>query len=177
MLISRLLQLGGSNHHMPGLPALAVLPCLAYIVLHLEPRASVSTNVAVTSPRYVTFSYITTYAAAIIFGHLGFGHSPKLADIVVPALLLYGECRNRVCVNHWLILCIGIYPRSDPSSLRAGSYYKSTSRLLQAYLKDILSNPESRKIFYFLMLNMCYMLVQMLYGIWTNSLGLISDGK
>ena len=23
---------------------------------------------------------------------------------------------------------------------------------------------------------MCYMLVQMLYGIWTNSLGLISDG-
>ena len=27
------------------------------------------------------------------------------------------------------------------------------------------------------MLNMCYMLVQMLYGVWTNSLGLISDGK
>lgn len=24
---------------------------------------------------------------------------------------------------------------------------------------------------------MCYMLVQMLYGIWTNSLGLISDGE
>lgn len=47
---------------------------------------------------------------------------------------------------------------------------------MRAYLKDILSNPESRKIFYFLMLNMCYMLVQMLYGIWTNSLGLISDG-
>ena len=47
---------------------------------------------------------------------------------------------------------------------------------MRAYLKDILSNPESRKIFYFLMLNMCYMLVQMLYGVWTNSLGLISDG-
>jgi len=24
---------------------------------------------------------------------------------------------------------------------------------------------------------MCYMLVQMLYGVWTNSLGLISDGR
>lgn len=24
---------------------------------------------------------------------------------------------------------------------------------------------------------MCYMLVQMLYGVWTNSLGLISDGE
>ncbi|PPQ94644.1 LOW QUALITY PROTEIN: hypothetical protein CVT25_009375 [Psilocybe cyanescens] len=49
------------------------------------------------------------------------------------------------------------------------------SRLIRSYLKTILSNPESRKIFYFLMLNLCYMLVQMLYGVWTNSLGLISD--
>lgn len=52
-----------------------------------------------------------------------------------------------------------------------------TSRLIQSYLKTILSNPESRKIFYFLMLNLSYMLVQMLYGVWTNSLGLISDGE
>jgi solute carrier family 30 (zinc transporter), member 5/7 len=52
-----------------------------------------------------------------------------------------------------------------------------TSRLIRTYMKTILSNPESRKIFYFLMLNMAYMLVQMLYGVWTNSLGLISDGE
>ena len=51
-----------------------------------------------------------------------------------------------------------------------------TARLVKSYLKTILSNPESRKIFYFLMLNLCYMLIQMLYGVWTNSLGLISDG-
>ncbi|KAF8972631.1 cation efflux family-domain-containing protein [Flammula alnicola] len=50
-----------------------------------------------------------------------------------------------------------------------------TSRLIRSYVKTILANPESRKIFYFLMLNLCYMLVQMLYGVWTNSLGLISD--
>ncbi|KXN83393.1 hypothetical protein AN958_01530 [Leucoagaricus sp. SymC.cos] len=35
--------------------------------------------------------------------------------------------------------------------------------------------PESWKIFYFLLLDLCYILVQMLYGIWMNSLGLISD--
>ena len=69
-----------------------------------------------------------------------------------------------------------MYPvPTEPSANRAALYASST-RLARAYLKDILSNPESRKIFYFLMLNMCYMLVQMLYGIWTNSLGLISDG-
>jgi len=58
----------------------------------------------------------------------------------------------------------------------SGAPRAPTSRLVRSYLKTILSNPESRKIFYFLMLNMCYMLVQMLYGVWTNSLGLISDG-
>ncbi|TFY83307.1 hypothetical protein EWM64_g705 [Hericium alpestre] len=38
-----------------------------------------------------------------------------------------------------------------------------------------MNNSESRRIFYFLVLNLAFMLVQMLYGIWTNSLGLISD--
>ena len=52
-----------------------------------------------------------------------------------------------------------------------------SAKLVKSYLKTILSNPESRKIFYFLMLNLCYMLIQMLYGVWTNSLGLISDGE
>ena len=69
-----------------------------------------------------------------------------------------------------------MYPTATEPSHGATAYYATTSRLMRAYLKDILSNPESRKIFYFLMLNMFYMLVQMLYGVWTNSLGLISDG-
>ena len=46
----------------------------------------------------------------------------------------------------------------------------------RSYLKTIMSNPESRRIFYFLVVNLAYMMVQMLYGVWTNSLGLISDG-
>jgi hypothetical protein len=53
---------------------------------------------------------------------------------------------------------------------------RANSRWLRSELKTILRNPESRKIFYFLVLNISYMLIQMLYGVWTNSLGLISDG-
>jgi Co/Zn/Cd efflux system component len=53
----------------------------------------------------------------------------------------------------------------------------TNGRLLRTYLKKILANPESRRIFYFLILNLWFMLVQMLYGVWTNSLGLISDGE
>ncbi|RDX54355.1 cation efflux protein [Lentinus brumalis] len=154
----RHILLSDHSHPIPSLTALAVLPYLAYVVLYLVPRSSVSTSIAVTSPRYITSSYVTTYVAAVLFGFLGFGHLPRFADFVVPAMLLYG-----------------MYPTATQSSHGATSYYATTSRLARAYLKDILSNPESRKIFYFLMLNMAYMMVQMLYGVWTNSLGLISD--
>lgn len=46
---------------------------------------------------------------------------------------------------------------------------------LAGYMKVILENQDSRQIFFFLLLNLSYMFVQMTYGIWTNSLGLISD--
>ncbi|ORX35241.1 cation efflux family-domain-containing protein [Kockovaella imperatae] len=43
------------------------------------------------------------------------------------------------------------------------------------HFETILRTPTSSKIFYFLLLNLAYMAVQMVYGVLTNSLGLISD--
>lgn len=43
------------------------------------------------------------------------------------------------------------------------------------YINEIMREKESRDIFYFLLLNLSFMIIQMVYGIWTNSLGLISD--
>ncbi|AUB29023.1 cation:cation antiporter [Cryptococcus neoformans 125.91] len=43
------------------------------------------------------------------------------------------------------------------------------------HLQIIISTPTSSRIFYFLLLNLAYMGVQMGYGVITNSLGLISD--
>ncbi|KAI8370433.1 cation efflux family-domain-containing protein [Radiomyces spectabilis] len=53
----------------------------------------------------------------------------------------------------------------------------STSVLgfLKHSLSIILDNNDSKQIFYFLLLNLSYMFVQLVYGVWTNSLGLISD--
>jgi hypothetical protein len=45
------------------------------------------------------------------------------------------------------------------------------------HLQTILRTPSSSRIFYFLLLNLAYMGVQMAYGVFTNSLGLISDCK
>ncbi|WVQ78835.1 hypothetical protein IAT38_000926 [Cryptococcus sp. DSM 104549] len=43
------------------------------------------------------------------------------------------------------------------------------------HLQTIINTPTSSRIFYFLLLNLAYMFVQMVYGVFTNSLGLISD--
>ncbi|XP_045216205.2 proton-coupled zinc antiporter SLC30A5-like [Mercenaria mercenaria] len=43
-------------------------------------------------------------------------------------------------------------------------------------LKQVLEDTDSRKIFYFLCINLTFTFVEMIYGVWTNSLGLISDG-
>lgn len=48
--------------------------------------------------------------------------------------------------------------------------------IFQETLHEILTNSDSRKIFYFLCVNLSFCGVEFLYGFWTNSLGLISDG-
>ncbi|KAF9922089.1 putative zinc transporter msc2 [Linnemannia zychae] len=57
----------------------------------------------------------------------------------------------------------------------SGGYTTGGIADLGVYVKAILADPESKQIFYFLCLNLSFMFVQMLYGVWTNSLGLISD--
>ncbi len=42
-------------------------------------------------------------------------------------------------------------------------------------MRQIWANTDSRKIFVFLCVNLMFMVVELCYGIWTNSLGLISD--
>ena len=39
----------------------------------------------------------------------------------------------------------------------------------------IFSDKNSRNLFSFLVLNLSFAIVELLYGVWTNSLGLISD--
>ena len=52
----------------------------------------------------------------------------------------------------------------------------SLSSLARTTLHRVLESPDSRRIFYFLCLNLFFTFVELIYGFWTNSLGLISDG-
>ncbi|KAH8116359.1 cation efflux protein [Phellopilus nigrolimitatus] len=142
----------------PAVPlfSLLALPALAYSLLFLTPNTHSSVRAVALPAQHFSLSYASTLIPALVLGPLAFSQIPSWTDCVVGGLLFYGAA-------------------PDSTQTLGQPSRTPTSRLAKAYLKTILANPESRKIFYFLVLNLAYMLVQMLYGVWTNSLGLISD--
>ncbi|KAJ3797766.1 cation efflux protein [Lentinula aff. detonsa] len=149
------LQLGFPTTPVLPLFSLALIPFMAYSLLFLSPTNARSLKNASPNPRHVALSFPFSFGCSVILGALAFSQIPSWTDVAT-GLLLY----------------VGMYPKDADNAIAPRT---PTSRLIRSYMKTILSNSESRKIFYFLLLNLCYMLVQMLYGIWTNSLGLISD--
>lgn len=51
-------------------------------------------------------------------------------------------------------------------------YLKNT---IWSYIRLIFSDEKTRNLFFFLLINFSFAFVELLYGMWTNSLGLISD--
>ncbi|CAK8692395.1 unnamed protein product [Clavelina lepadiformis] len=47
--------------------------------------------------------------------------------------------------------------------------------LFHGLMQRVMRERDSRHIFYFLCINLCFAFVELTYGIWSNSLGLISD--
>ncbi|KAF9221416.1 cation efflux protein [Gyrodon lividus] len=142
----------------PVLPllSLAILPLLAYSMVFLTPDTQTNQYNPPQATQVFLLSYPSAFLATIALGRLGFSQQLHWTDMVVGAMLYYA-----------------LYPSKQQTL--SSSPRTPVSKLIRFYLNSILSDNESRKIFYFLALNMCYMLVQMLYGVWTNSLGLISD--
>ncbi|KAF8519674.1 cation efflux family-domain-containing protein [Gautieria morchelliformis] len=137
-----------------SLSAFLPIPFIAASLLYASPHTSRAVrNMAPPSYSFL-LSFSSTAAFAMVFGYLAFHQPFSLVDVVVASLLVYGSIIDET----------GMAVKTP-----------GISRLARAYLKTILSNPESRKIFYFLMLNLSYMGVQVVYGVITNSLGLISD--
>lgn len=75
---------------------------------------------------------------------------------------------------------IGYSPAGMPLyNLSGDAFHRTSSSLLliaKNGLRQILEESDSRKIFYFLCLNLSFTFIELIYGAWTNSLGLISDG-
>jgi zinc transporter 5/7 len=153
-----LISLKADVTHQPDVPlaSLAVIPFLALAFTHLQPIATRSLHTVSIPSTVFRVSYTLSISLAIVIPFLLSFKLPSLVDLGT-AFLSYYAFSGRLHMDA---------PSRTPAA-----------RLVRTYMKTILRNPESRKIFYFLVLNLVYMGVQMLYGVWTNSLGLISDGK
>lgn len=148
---------------------------IAYSLLFLTPLTTYSLHNLSSKSQHFGITYPSLLILSFIAGSFAFKQTPTWADLLVSFLLYFGM----LCAVSWqFVLAQTFLQGMYPATVDALTAVPRTpnSRLIKSYLKTILANPESRKIFYFLMLNLCYMLVQMLYGVWTNSLGLISDG-
>ncbi|XP_014004901.1 zinc transporter 7 [Salmo salar] len=65
-----------------------------------------------------------------------------------------------------------------PLSIKDDEYKPAKFNLLakiSGWFRSILSDTTSRNLFFFLCLNLSFAFVELSYGIWSNSLGLISD--
>lgn len=63
----------------------------------------------------------------------------------------------------------------EDTKLIATSSRVKIKDLISSVVRLILSDSDSRNLFCFLVLNFTFGVVELLYGMWTNSLGLISD--
>lgn len=65
-----------------------------------------------------------------------------------------------------------------PLSIKDDEYKPAKFNLLakiSSWFRSILADKTSRNLFFFLCLNLSFGFVELMYGIWSNSLGLISD--
>uniref|UniRef100_A0A3Q1J107 Zinc transporter n=1 Tax=Anabas testudineus TaxID=64144 RepID=A0A3Q1J107_ANATE len=65
-----------------------------------------------------------------------------------------------------------------PLSIKDDEYKPTKFNLpvkISGWFRSILADKTSRNLFFFLCLNLSFAFVELLYGIWSNSLGLISD--
>lgn len=126
-------------------------------------------------------SRVPVLGAGALVGLLLFLANFKLDAMLLPLVLLSGSLlsasRSTLLSSAAASMVLSPLPSSDLLTLLPAlvTIQRSSLAAWRAHLSAILLNQASRKIFYFLLLNLSYMFVQLSYGLYTNSLGLISD--
>lgn len=161
--------------------------CLGIGLIILDYFVGHSVSIHASPLFHVTTGWPLSIGSAILLGLLWFYGEFSIIDILLCGIMfpgIYNLIASDVrYANETQFPSPGIGNRAFELPLHSSigsvniSIKGSGIESLGVYFKTIIDNDDSRQIFYFLLLNLSYMLVQMVYGIWTNSLGLISDGE
>lgn len=185
---------GDSSASSSGHSAAYLLLAVGFLILEplvgaaLEPHASTTAR--------VTQGWPLAVGAAMIVGRLGFGFGWKWIETLVALIAAIGirsilktsplyaneEQDNTsstgdrtVSANFDGTARTHKRKSSEPSIDDAMRNIKIFASAAQDTIATIWAKEDSRKIFQFLVLNLLFMVVQLIWGVWTNSLGLISD--
>ncbi|VDP12501.1 unnamed protein product [Soboliphyme baturini] len=114
-----------------------------------------------------------------VLGKLSGGARPSLIIRLTVVVLASINLTTPVSPKATAAQFVGYSSSGLPLYVYGEDFLQKTSQSIALFVKNtlrqILSNRDSTKIFYFLCLNLCFTFVEFAYGAWTNSLGLISD--
>ncbi|VDL88891.1 unnamed protein product [Schistocephalus solidus] len=114
--------------------------------------------------------YIST---GVIFGMLSMIYASSLLN--QPTVNAHERLLSRHFVG-FSATGLPLYTTQPSSSSYTRDSVNGLHRHAFAILKQVVADQASFRIFIFLCLNLSFTFVELFYGVWTNSLGLISDG-
>uniref|UniRef100_A0A0V0JCF4 Proton-coupled zinc antiporter SLC30A5 n=3 Tax=Schistocephalus solidus TaxID=70667 RepID=A0A0V0JCF4_SCHSO len=114
--------------------------------------------------------YIST---GVIFGMLSMIYASSLLN--QPTVNAHERLFSRHFVG-FSATGLPLYTTQPSSSSYTRDSVNGLHRHAFAILKQVVADRASFRIFIFLCLNLSFTFVELFYGVWTNSLGLISDG-
>lgn len=123
----------------------------------------------------------TGLATAIIGNALLFSSFSTLWQSAIVGAIAYMAVRLDVAKSRTGSLASVQSSQSDKHGRHATATLSAPTKIMLQFtepyplLHGIIADKDSRRIFYFMLLNLCFMLVQSAYGFLTGSLGLISD--
>ncbi|KAK0548843.1 putative zinc transporter msc2 [Tilletia horrida] len=177
---------GSSGGHL----AAYLLIALGLVVL--EPLMTTTLQAHASLYTCVRHGWPLAVVAAMLVGFVGFGVPISLTSLLVAGLVGWG-LRSILIASGGAADGDGVemqrrhshrdsdlrtVDRNADTTAGLSSLARSLRGFLAAsnrHINTILASPDSRKIFQFLCLNLAFMGVQLAWGVWTNSLGLISD--
>ena len=135
----------------------------------------------IETTRYVRFGSLVTFVTGVCVAAVNSFYTVDTSHGITVGLVMSS-----------VLLACGVYLLSEPTPRHLdvsgrysgaglplfGTQTRATTWVsaLKTNLAKILSAHDSRRIFFYLTINLTFTAVEFLYGYWTNSLSLISDG-
>jgi zinc transporter 5/7 len=166
---------------------------LAIGLLILEPLVGAALEPHASTSSRVTQGWPLAVGAAVAVGRSGFGLRWKWSEIAIAIIVAIGlrsilrnsplfasqdDEEEKAGGDHGRNKDHGLRHKrsaSEPSLTDVMQKVRLYANVAGSTIRTIMSKDDSRKIFQFLVLNLAFMVVQLIWGTWTNSLGLISD--